>query len=102
MRGFRRLSGTLFSLSYGLIPRRTTPGGACVVSAKAVPRAVARNRIKRRCRSILLGMLRDADSPLVLVWHAKKGAAKASFAEIEAEMLALSRTAVGSLAGALS
>ena len=47
-------------------------------------------------------MLRDADSPLVLVWHAKKGAAKASFAEIEAEMLALSRTAVGSLAGALS
>lgn len=93
MRAFKRLHGTFFSLSFGTIPDRATPGGAVVVSAKAASRAVERNLIKRRCRVVLLAILRASKTPIILVWHAKRPTSKASSREIQDEMTALSRKA---------
>jgi len=93
MRAFKRLHGTLFSLSFGIIPDRAAPGGACVVSTKTASRAVERNLIKRRCRAGLLTTLRASKAPIVLVWHAKRPASKASSREIQDEMMTLSRRA---------
>lgn len=86
MRGFKRLHGRFFSLSFGELPGRG-PGAACVVSKKVAARAVERNRIKRRCRSVL-GRLMHAASP-VFVLIAKKGAGEASFADVSADIESL-------------
>lgn len=93
MRGFKRVHDTLFSLSFGLIPERTVPGAACVVSAKTAARATTRNGIKRRCRAVLAPLMRELKSPLVLVVVAKKPAAHASSAEVREEITSLMRKA---------
>jgi ribonuclease P protein component len=93
MRGFKRVHGTLFSLSFGTLPERSVPGAACVVSAKVAPRAVARNRIKRRVRAILGPLMSNLPSPLILVLIAKKPAADASPAESREEVILLLRKA---------
>jgi ribonuclease P protein component len=93
MRGFKRVHGTLFSLSFGTIPERTMPGAACVVSTKTAARATARNTIKRRCRTSLAQVMKELTSPLVLVVVAKKPAAEASSAEVRGELLSLLRKA---------
>ena len=85
MRSFRRVLGEYFSLSYGELPNRPFPGAACVVSAKAAARAVDRNRIKRRCRAALSEYLKTNPRPTVVL-YAKKGAAKASFADIQKDI----------------
>ena len=71
MRGFKRLHGRLFSLSYGTIPGRAA-GAACVVSSKVASRAVDRNKIRRRSRGVLVAILRDVKKPIILVVIAKK------------------------------
>jgi ribonuclease P protein component len=89
MRGFKRLSGELFALSWGEIPGRASPGAAVVVSKKVARVARSRNTIKRRARSVLAGALRDLKSPTVFVFIAKKGAGKASFGDVRADIEAL-------------
>lgn len=93
MQGFKRLSGTLFSLSWGVLDGRQTPGGACVISAKTAPRANVRNTVKRRCRTVLLPVLKELKEPIVFVCHAKKGVATASMREIRADITGLIRRA---------
>ncbi len=79
MRGFRRLQGGLFSLSYGVISERIGAGVAVVVSKKVAADAVDRNRIKRRSRAILGRIVPSLSPARVFVAVAKKGAATASF-----------------------
>lgn len=86
MKGFKRLMGAFFSLSWGKIEGRTTPASACVISAKTAPRAVVRNRIKRRCRATMAPLISRMDEPWILVWHAKKGAVHASNEEMKREI----------------
>jgi ribonuclease P protein component len=86
MHGFKRLHGSFFSLSFGTIPERSSPGVACVVSSKIAAKAVDRNRIKRRCRAILAESVEQLRSPLVIVVIAKKGAAKAPFLETSKDL----------------
>lgn len=93
MRGFKRVHGTLFSLSFGSIPERIVPGAACVVSAKTAARAAVRNRIKRRCRAAFAPIMRELKSPLVFVVVAKKPAVDASSTEICEEISSLMRKA---------
>lgn len=86
MRGFKRLHGRFFSLSYGRIAGRTLPGAACVVSKKAAASAVVRNRIKRRCRSLFPGVLKGVRGGTVFVYVAKKGAGDAAFTDVKADI----------------
>lgn len=86
MRGFRRIQGQLFSLSYGTIPERSGAGAAIVVSKKVAADAVDRNCIKRRSRAILGRVLPSLNPPRVLVAVAKKGAATASFDEFTKDL----------------
>lgn len=85
MRAFRRVHGEYFSLSYGDLSGRPFPGAACVVSAKAAPRAVDRNTIKRRARAVLSHYVKTHSRPTIVL-HAKKGAAKASFADLKKDI----------------
>jgi RNase P protein component len=78
MRGFKRLSGVYFSLSYGVIPGRPLPGGAIIVSSKAAPSAAARNRVRRRGRAILVEILEKVTGGAVFALHARKGSERAS------------------------
>ena len=82
-RGFKRVHGTLFSLSVGTIPNRGA-GSACVVSTKVAKTAPKRNRLKRRVRSILFPLLKGETR--VFIFIAKKGAADASFADIRSDV----------------
>ncbi len=86
MRTFKRIPGTFFSLSWGVLEGRLNPGGACVISAKTAPRANVRNTVKRRCRAALLPILQTLKEPTVIVLHAKKGVGEASMSEIKAEI----------------
>jgi len=81
MRGFQRIQGSLFSLSYGRIPGRAFPGGACVVSSKIASRAVDRKRIQRRVREAVRPLLKKTDSLMIFVYYAKKPAVSASSKE---------------------
>lgn len=87
MRSHRRVNGRFFSLSYGSIPGRATSGAATVVSKKIALRATARNRIKRRAREALRGLIRESDPVFVLI--AKKGATEAKLDDIRADILKL-------------
>lgn len=93
MRGFKRVHGTLFSLSFGSIPERAIPGAACIVSAKTAAQAVVRNGIKRRCRAALAPIMTGLKSPIIVVLMAKKTAAGASSAETREEIVFLLRKA---------
>jgi ribonuclease P protein component len=84
MRGFSRLQGQFFTLSYGTIPGRGC-GAACVVAKKVAPRATARNRIRRRCTTVLRGLLPTALSRCY-VFLAKKTASSASFDAIREDI----------------
>lgn len=86
MRGFKRLHGSLFSLSYGSLSGRMHPGAACVVSAKVAPKAVTRNVIKRRVRAALTPLLPLWKPSSVVVFHARKPAATADQKEIREEI----------------
>ncbi len=89
MRGFRRVGGTLCTLSFGPLPGRTHPGVACVASSKALPRAVDRNRFKRTCRATLLPLLPLIPPSLAIVVVAKKTAGTVPAAHINEEIYTL-------------
>ncbi len=93
MRGFKRVHGTLFSLSYGNLPERASPGFACVVAAKMAPRANTRNRIKRHARTAAQSFMRRLPSSMTIVFYAKKPAAQAEAVEIRNEILTLATKA---------
>lgn len=85
MRAFKRVLGEYFSLSYGELPNRASPGAACVVSSKAASRAVDRNKIKRQCRAVVSEYLKKSSGPTIVL-YAKKGAAKASFGDLKKDI----------------
>ena len=85
MRRFQRIIGEYFSLSYGELPNRTSPGATCVVSSKTAARAVDRNKIKRRCRAVLSEYVKGSSRPTVVL-DAKKGAVKAAYADIKKDI----------------
>lgn len=97
MRGFKRVHGTLFSLSFGMLPDRSKPGFACVVSAKTAPRANRRNLIKRRVRAAMQGILSQLPPGATLVFYAKKPAVSADSDAIRAEVCALARKSGNSI-----
>lgn len=86
MRGFRRLQGRFFSLSFGTIHSRATGGAACIVSSKVAAKAVTRNRIKRRCREAMRELVSNRALNTVFVVVAKKGASTATAAETAADL----------------
>ncbi len=89
MRGFKRVHGTLFSLSFGTLPERPFPGAACVVAAKTAPKAAARNRIKRQCRAALAPLMRRLPASFVVVFLAKKPAVDATARDVRLEVASL-------------
>lgn len=78
----RRLAGEYFSLGIAGADRL---GAACVVSKKVAARAVDRNTVKRRVRSILITELPHL-SPATYVFYAKKGVVEATFADIRKDI----------------
>ena len=89
MKGFKRLNGSLFTVSWGRIDGRTYPGAACIVSSKVAPRAVDRNRIKRLCRAALSAYLAKETQPNVYIFVAKKAAVEARAMDVRAQISAL-------------
>ena len=88
--GGRRLSGRFFSLQSAPLPEGTRSSKfSCVVSKKVAAKAVARNLIKRRCRALVHPLLKTLVRPSALAFHAKREAAKASFAEMREDVIAL-------------
>ena len=84
----KRIAGKYFSLL--VAPATATfPKCACVASKKVSLKAVERNTIKRRCRSVLQKSLSRVASPLSLVFYAKREALDASFSEIREDIDAL-------------
>src|SRR3989338_9429348 len=81
-RSSRRVHGNFFSLV--AIPAEYTPGprAACVVSKKIAVRAVDRNKIERRCREALRPHMSQIKKSIALIFHAKREARDASYAEI--------------------
>ncbi len=78
----RRLHGTYFSLAVSRDPGATLPRAACIVSKKVAAHASDRNLIRRRCREALRKFLANTESPLILVFHAKREVLDASYAHI--------------------
>ena len=83
--GSKRMHGTFFSL---LVAPMHSAHAKCaiVVSAKTASRAVDRNKIKRRARSVLAKRMPIVDRPLALVFYAKRGAQEAPFSAIERDI----------------
>lgn len=90
MRGTeRRVHGLLFSLAISpLAQGETTTKFACVVSKKVSPKAVERNRIKRRCREAARAFMSD-DSPRALVFVAKRTARDATSGDLTRDIESL-------------
>lgn len=75
----------LFSLRFLENPYNTTNIGV-VVSKKVAKTAVSRNKIRRRAYSLVQKYLKPLKPPYFLAFFAKKGAEKAAFKEVEAEI----------------
>ncbi|OGG91940.1 ribonuclease P protein component [Candidatus Kaiserbacteria bacterium RIFCSPLOWO2_12_FULL_53_8] len=85
----RRVHGTCFSLTIAPLPEGERAKAAVVVPKKMAARAVDRNRIERRVREALRPLLARLQSPTVLVFHAKREAAEASFADTKKDIKTL-------------
>ena len=83
----RRISGDFFTLS--IAPESSGPKWATVVSKKVSVKAPVRNLIKRRTRSALRAALRGFNEPVALVFQAKRGAEKATFAQLKGDLAKL-------------
>lgn len=66
---------------------------AVVVSKKVAKTAVLRNKIRRRCYSILRKVSKSLNNSYYVILFAKKGAEKATFAETEAQILEILKKA---------
>ena len=84
----KRLHGRFFSLLVASVSGSETKC-ACVVSKKAARLAVDRNKIKRRCRSVLSKRVPSVRKGLALVFYAKPGVKDVEFSEIERDIEAL-------------
>lgn len=82
-----RVRGSLFDLSFQSHAGRGVKA-ACVVSKKAMPRAVDRNKARRRVRAVMT-RLDLPRTPISLVFMARAEAKAAPFAAIEADVRAL-------------
>jgi ribonuclease P protein component len=81
----KRMHGKLFSLLVAPISG-THAKFACVVSKKTAARAVDRNKIKRRCRSVLAAHAQSVQKPVALVFYAKSAVKEASFADTKRDI----------------
>jgi ribonuclease P protein component len=89
-----RMHGAFFSVLVAPIGG-TLPKCACVASKKVSLKAPVRNLIKRRCRAALAKSIMTIKKPLAVVFHAKREAAEASFADIQTDIISVvSRIAV--------
>ena len=84
----KRLQGRLFSLRAIPFPG-TSPRIAIVVSKKANAKAVVRNKIRRRCRSVIASLLPSIPAGFALIVAARREAAGASFEEVRTDLTAL-------------
>ena len=100
----RRERGEYFAVSHGPLSDSTSSNLqiACIVSKKTTARAVDRNLIKRRFRSVARNFLADPvrstasnggeiKKPKALIFYANKNAKTASFAEIKRDVEKLIR-----------
>src|ERR1700722_11956441 len=81
----KRMHGKLFSLLVASIPD-DHPKCAVVVSKKVSLRAVDRNKIKRRARSVLGKLMPHMQKTVALVLYAKRETKDAEFAEISRDI----------------
>lgn len=88
IKGARRIHGVLFSLS--LSPREDGAKATITVSKKVSPKAVERNRVKRRARAALSPLMKQLP-PGAYVFSARPPAREASFAAIREDIAALAR-----------
>lgn len=70
------------------LPGTGNPKAACVVSKHIFRKASDRNRLKRRTRAVLRAAL-PTRLPFALVFHAKKTARDAAYAEVVEDIRAL-------------
>ncbi len=90
LKGGRRFSSTYFSLSVSPLPRGISgPRYTCIISKKVAPKAVQRNKIKRRFRESMRSVLKGVDQPVALVFRGKKELATASFQTMRRDVIAL-------------
>ncbi len=87
-RAGRRFHGKLFSLLVAPLPG-THPKFAVVASKKVAVKAVDRNKIKRRTRSVLAKARISISKPLALILYAKADIKKAEYGEIVSDIEAL-------------
>ena len=83
-----RTHGAFFTLMVARIDGRQAKG-AVVVSKKVAGKAVERNVIQRRARSVLIPIINPINEPLAVILYAKQGAAQASFLETKNDILKL-------------
>lgn len=95
-RGPVRVRGEYLDLAHSLGP---VPGCAFVVPKKVAPKAVDRNRLRRRARAILSRVLSDLPLPIQLVFSARKAALAADFQSLEREIKILVDRAIVSYNG---
>jgi ribonuclease P protein component len=81
----KRMHGTFFSFLVAPIAGSSAKC-ACVVSKKVSAKAVDRNKVKRRCRSVLAKRMPNLKKPLALVLYAKREAKDAEFSKIERDI----------------
>lgn len=84
----KRLHGKLFSL---LVASVAGDNAKCAVvaSKKVATKAVDRNKIKRRTRTVLAKHISHVKKPVALVFYAKRETRGANFAEIARDIEAL-------------
>ena len=80
-----RREGAYCTLVVSRLPLQKSTRYACVVSAKSVPRAVDRNRLKRRCRAVLRA-LRSTLAPCVYVVYLRREARSSSYRELSQDV----------------
>ena len=84
----RLCNGGLFSLRFLKNTGKSTHFSV-VVSKKVAKTAVSRNKIRRRAYSLLRKAFKNSENPYFLALFAKKGVEKATFSEVEGEVLVL-------------
>ncbi|GEM_PF-5605776 len=84
----QRLRGALVDISLVSYPS-SQPKTAFIVSAKAAPLAVDRNRIKRRARAVVSKFQKSLPAGHVFIFQMNKSAITTSFEDLERDILSL-------------
>lgn len=82
----KRINGVYFSLTLAPSPKGAGVQTACVVSKKVSPRAVVRNRIKRRCRDVVRAALSGGAFSGAMLFTAKRESATATYADMKSDI----------------